>query len=119
MNLTLICACVPSLKPLASQISPKLIQGGGTADHANAGHTAADGSTAGSGEPEGEMMAVLTKKRELGPQERYPTNIQFLNLLNLRPRRMVTLTNKQSIPQHLRDNIFLSMGVFIRISNHS
>lgn len=109
VNLTLICACVPSLKPLVAQISPKLIQGGGTGGHAHGDYTVADGSSGGSGEPEGEMMAVITRKRELGPQERYPTNIKLLNLLNLRPRRMLSLTNKQSIPP----NIFVTTYFFL------
>lgn len=109
VNLTIICACVPSLKPFAARISPKLIQGADTGDHAKADHTTADGSTADSGEPEGEMMAVLTRQRERGPQERYPTNIKLLNLLNLRPRRMLTLNNKQSIPP----NIFVTTYFFL------
>lgn len=107
VNLTIICASVPSLKPLAAQISPKLIHGGDTEDQTD--HTTIDGGAAGSREPEGEMMTVLTRKRELGPPERYPTNIKLLNLLNLRPRRMLTLTNKQSIPP----NIFVTTYFFL------
>lgn len=84
-----------------------MIHGRDTEDHGN--HTTADGDTAGSGEPEAEMMTVLTRKRELGSQERYPTNIKLLNLLNLRPRRMLTLTNKQSIPP----NIFVTTYFFL------
>ncbi|EED17377.1 conserved hypothetical protein [Talaromyces stipitatus ATCC 10500] len=109
VNTTIICACVPSLKPLLARFTPSLIgqpKGTPPAEPVNdeRGHTTRFDN------PQtvtGEMMDILTggETQQGGHvtagwemRERYPSNIKLLNLLNLRPTKVLKLNTKESIP---------------------
>jgi hypothetical protein len=123
VNMTIACACVPSLKPLATRIG--LI--GSTEDGRRASSRGSDekpasqtkdgnevtGTTSGPATTD-EMMKILTRgsASRLAPlkevnkypadiEAEYPRDIKLLNYLNLRPRRLVRLNSKQSIPANV------------------
>jgi hypothetical protein len=125
VNTTIICACVPSLKPVTARITPALIF--------NPHETALFRSRENKVKPteqdadeinHGGMMGILTsgsrprphadEEEEKYPAEitdEYPHNIKLLNLLNLRPRRVLRLNAKQSIaPNTLVITIFFLWG---------
>lgn len=94
VNMTIICACVPSLKPLAHELAPAVVLGLKVGGHKKRGSKA-------EGTPR-EMMGVITKeekqKQRMDAYNQYPQNVKLINLLNMRPRRMLRLNQKQSIP---------------------
>lgn len=123
VNMTIACACVPSIKPLASRMG--LI--GRTKKERSSGFGGSDekpslqkgdrnegtGSSSGS-EITDEMMKILTggsgsrpsplkevNKYPADIEAEYPRDIKLLNYLNLRPRRMVRLNSKESIPANV------------------
>lgn len=104
VNLTIICACVPSLKPLASRISHTLTEG---TDPPKDIKQKADQ------QEQPEMMEILTRpeqqRRRQATREPYPRRIKLLNLLNLRPRRMLRLDSKQSIPPNAFVTLLFSL----------
>lgn len=119
VNMTIICACIPSLRPLATKISPSLIfnrqQLSRRRKATLQGADESDGNE-GSEETPGEMMHILTSsqperaKERIGDLNQYP-QVGLLNLLNLRPTRMLRLNAKQSIaPNVLVTLLFFMWG---------
>ncbi|KAH8705319.1 putative glucose/galactose transporter [Talaromyces proteolyticus] len=117
VNMTIICACIPSLRPLATRFSPFLIHNPQQVASRHAGRKStlqgADGSDSKEEEAPSEMIHVLTSSQEKEKEtrdtrNRYP-QIKLLNLLNLRPTRMLRLNAKQSIPP----NILVTILIFI------
>lgn len=134
VNMTISCACVPSLKPLASRMG--LI--GNTEEGRSFGSgrsgekfssqkrdgnertQASEGS-----ETTGKMMKMLTggsgsrpsplkevNKYPADIEAEYPRDIKLLNYLNLRPRRMVRLNSKESIPANVLVTILFFLWGF-------
>lgn len=114
VNATIICACIPSLKPLAARFVPFIMftprKDGEEEPKSRGGRRE---------ETPSEMMEILTRKEELelegrstkGHPEKYPRNIRLLNLLNLRPRNMLVLNSRRSFaPNCLVTILFFAWG---------
>lgn len=115
VSMTIACACVASLKPLAEKVMPRLILN--PREIAVLRHKDSKGRSASPVSDENrrprhpdDMIHILTSgsgsrspdgKEDQQPEnmmEEYPPNVKLLKLLNLRPRRMLRLNAKQSIP---------------------
>ncbi|CRG85661.1 1,3-beta-glucan synthase component FKS3 [Talaromyces islandicus] len=117
VNATIICACAPSLKPLAARFMPFIMFK--PREYADKSPKPGGGERKGREETPSEMMEILTRKEELelegqsttGNLESYPGNIRLLNLLNLRPRNMLVLNSKRLFPPNcLVTTLFFAWG---------
>uniref|UniRef100_A0A093VFJ4 L-fucose-proton symporter n=1 Tax=Talaromyces marneffei PM1 TaxID=1077442 RepID=A0A093VFJ4_TALMA len=116
VNMTIICACVPSLKPLANRFTPRLIwvTDKHAGPHSSPRPSDEDGATedgtrqSAENETVGhELLEVLTGgqvEREVEEQvahidegQGYSTTKSFVNRLNLQPPNMLKLSNKESV----------------------
>lgn len=122
VNMTIVCACVPSLKPLVAQISPFMIFNAHEARRFRSVEASAPNESErkrDGDETPGEMIDILTRRSaggniesRRGARDRYPHNIKLLNLLNVRPTRMLRLNGRQSIPPNiLVTTLFFLLGV--------
>lgn len=116
VNMTIICACVPSLKPLANRFAPRLLrnpekyaQSHSPPDISEEGSINEDRTIPSGGNMNGghELLEVLTRGQvergveeaaaEIHATQGYFTSKPFLNLLNMQPANMLKLSNKESI----------------------
>jgi hypothetical protein len=117
VNMAIMCACVPSLKPLVNRFAPRLLRN--PEKHAQS-HSSPETSPEGSIDEgsirqsrrnrngEHELLEVLTRgqvQREVQEAAADIDAVQgnfaskpFLNLLNIKPPNMLRLSNKESVP---------------------
>lgn len=117
VNMTIICACVPSLRPLANRFTPRLISVSEkeTQPHSTPRlsdeESASGGRTRQSGGSEDvghELLEVLTRgqvQRDVEEEaeyidegQAYSSSKPFVNLMNMKPANMLKLNNKESVP---------------------
>lgn len=134
INMTIACACVPGLKPLATRMGiigntqeRRAFRPRRFSRRPPSLREEKIGGTGFSGrhyETTGELMRILTRGSSSRPpplkevekfpadiEAEYPRNIKLLNYLNLRPRRMVRLNTKDSHPANgLVTSLFFLWG---------
>lgn len=123
VNITIICACVPSMKPLATRFRLIMVQPNDQAkEHSSQDATRRESTpTAARDEPATvEMMDVLTHRiasqTEMEEADKIDAdeargNMTFINLLNAKPANMLKLDNRESFaPNALVSIIFFLWG---------
>ncbi|EED17200.1 glucose/galactose transporter, putative [Talaromyces stipitatus ATCC 10500] len=124
VNMTLICACVPSLRPLAARFSPSLLRNPqGKSEIEQGTLEESQQAPSRSGAVAGEMMDAITLRVEAEAQveqaSRRGTGDPFqkeeeppiINILNMRPASMLRLNKKESFPPNvLLTTLFFMWG---------
>ncbi|OKL56920.1 hypothetical protein UA08_07871 [Talaromyces atroroseus] len=105
VNMTITCACVPTLKPLAARVSPFLLGNAKEMSQAEEGESKEFTQAPGRGENmAGEMMEVITshpEERTAEARDPYAHHVSFVNVLNMRPASMLRLNNRESLPPNI------------------
>lgn len=125
VNKTIICACVPSLKPLATRISPSIL---GTTKEAssqskkqgNNNNNSQPQSQSSGGNVPREMIEHITSHPELGPytktteetRDPYRPDMPIINVLNMRPASIPRLNRKESLLPNMLVSILFSLWGF-------
>lgn len=123
VNITIICACVPSLKPLATRFRLIMIQPRDSGMDRSSEDASRQGNapmTARNEPATFEMMDVLTHRiasqTELEEADKIDYdeargNMTFVNLLNAKPANMLKLDNRESFgPNALVSTVFFLWG---------
>jgi fucose permease len=129
VNMTIICACVPSIKPLATRLTLILVQphdetsqpSDSTKERASQDAHRGNVPTTNGNEPATvEMMDVLThritsqaemEEAETTNADEARGNMTFINLLHAKPANMLKLDNRESFsPNALISTIFFLWG---------
>jgi fucose permease len=117
VNMTIICACVPSLKPLAARASPFLLGNAKEVSRKEEGESKEPSQARSRGEDmAGEMMEIITSHPEAETitteaRDPYAHDVPFINVLNMRPASMLRLNNRESlVPNMLITTLFCLWG---------
>ncbi|KAJ5238585.1 hypothetical protein N7468_003204 [Penicillium chermesinum] len=117
VNVSIICACVPSLKPLVSRIMPKLIKNTSDASNPNEYYATGENDIT----PPQPAMATPEGHPEDHPRDveatthtsaSYAPNMTFFDFVNMRgPESMLKLNNRESIaPNAITTLLFFLWG---------
>ncbi|EED18124.1 conserved hypothetical protein [Talaromyces stipitatus ATCC 10500] len=119
VNTTLVCACVPSLKPLAARFSPSLLRNAREKSQMENGEFKTSPQPSGRENVAGEMMDVITSRPTEGAEtaqipegesgDSFEEEPPIINVLNKRPASMPKLTKKESFPP----NVLISAIFFL------
>ncbi|QGA21903.1 hypothetical protein EYB26_009617 [Talaromyces marneffei] len=114
VNMTLICACVPTLRPLAARFSPSLLRNPREKSEIEEGTLEGSQQVPSRGEAvAGELMDVITSRTEAeaeveqaatrGTTDPFQKEEEppIINVLNRRPASMLRLNVKESVPPNV------------------
>lgn len=123
VNITIICACVPSIKPLATRLRLILVQPGDPWKECSSQEAHGGGNvptTARNERATVEMMDILTHRMasqveteegDMTDAEEAQGGMTFINLLNAKPANMLKLNKRESFaPNALVSTIFFLWG---------